>query len=146
MLDALVRHVVREVKAKTGANTAMEVCIPVAAVAGLFALTFLSWALYMWLGDLYGPVMAALAVAAVYVAIAAVALIWLAAARRRTIEAAKAELAAEPNWLADPALLTVGLQLGRSLGWRKLLPIAVAGVLAVGLSRHASGARQSPTS
>jgi len=147
MLDALVRHVVSTVRAKTGANTAMEVCIPIAAVAGLFALAFLSWAFYMWLGELYGPVMAALAVAAVYVVITVVALIWMAASRRRAIEAAKAELAAEPNWLADPALLTVGLQVARSLGWRKLLPLAVAGVLAVGLSLHANanGARQSTT-
>jgi len=145
MLDGLVRHVVRSFKARTGANTAMVVCIPIAALAGLFALTFLSWAFYLWLGDLYGPVTAALFVAGIYLVIAAAALIWLAVARRRTIETARAELAAAPGWAVDPTLLTVGLQFGRALGWRKLLPLAVAGVLAIGLSRQASGARQSST-
>src|SRR5262249_58896216 len=71
MLDGLVRHVVRTIRARTGANTAMVVCIPVVAVAGLFALAFLSWAAYLWLGELYGPGRATLAVAGVYVVIAA---------------------------------------------------------------------------
>src|SRR5262245_56653348 len=100
----------------------------------------------MWLGDLYGPVMAALVVAVVYTAIAIAALIWLAVARRRTIETARVELAAAPNWIADPALLTVGLLIGRTLGWRKVVPLAVAGVLAIGLSVHASTTRQSSSS
>ena len=57
--------------------------------------------------------------------------------RRRTIEQARLELAARSNanWL-DPRLIGVGVQVGRSIGWRKLASLAAVAVLAAGLAKE----------
>ena len=39
------------------------------------------------------------------------------------------------NWWADPRVMAAGLELGRTIGWKKLVPLAVVSVLAAGLTR-----------
>jgi hypothetical protein len=46
--------------------------------------------------------------------------------------------------LVDPALLAVGLEIGKALGWKKTLPLAAIGIVAAGIARewssHQAGA------
>ena len=48
-----------------------------------------------------------------------------------------------PGWL-DPKFLAVGIEIGRTLGWRRILTLAAAGVLAAGLGKEwfGSGERE----
>src|SRR5262249_8067672 len=54
--------------------------------------------------------------------------------RRRTIEQAELALAARKNvtWL-DPKLLGSAIQVSRTVGWRKLVPLLAVGMLAAGV-------------
>jgi hypothetical protein len=51
-------------------------------------------------------------------------------------EAAAAKAAASTSLLTDPAFLTIGLQLARIVGMKKLVPILALGGLALGLMSH----------
>jgi hypothetical protein len=69
-----------------------------------------------------------------------VALIVCQIAHSRTVEQARIALAARANtpWL-DPRMLGVGLQLGRSIGLRRLIPLIGVGLLAAGLAKEWAG-------
>jgi hypothetical protein len=58
---------------------------------------------------------------------------------------ARLELAARSHagWL-DPKFLTVGIEIGRAIGWRRVVMLAAAGLLAAGLGKEwfGSGARK----
>jgi hypothetical protein len=77
---------------------------------------------------------------AFFVVLALIGVIGGSVARRRTMEravlarAARAQSAS--SWLLDPRLLSVGLQAGRSLGWQRLVPIALVGFLAAQWARE----------
>jgi hypothetical protein len=64
---------------------------------------------------------------------------WLT--RRHNVAQARLELAArsQSGWL-DPKFLAVGLQIGRTLGWRRLATLAAVAVLAAGLGKEWLGA------
>jgi hypothetical protein len=66
------------------------------------------------------------------------------AVRRRTQELARAELASDSSgsasaasWL-DPRLLAVGFEVGRMIGWRRVLPLVAAGLLVTTLASERS--------
>jgi hypothetical protein len=63
-----------------------------------------------------------------------IALICCLWSRRRTIERAGLALAARRNaiWL-DPKVLGGAIQVSRSVGWRKLVPLLAVGMLAAGV-------------
>ena len=67
-------------------------------------------------------------------------------AQRRTSERAKRALAvrSQSPWF-DPATLGIALQLGRSIGLRRIAPLAAAGVLAAGWRRNGSATGRTTT-
>ena len=90
---------------------------------------------------------ACLAGAGVFLVVAVIALVCYAA-RKRRLEARAAERAksAAHSAFADPMVVAVGLQLVRSIGVRKLIPILAVGGLALGLlaSRNNTTSDQAP--
>jgi hypothetical protein len=146
MIDGFIDQAVLRAKARMGASEDVLLWLAAAGVLALFAAVFLSVALYVWLAGLYGGAIAALVIGALYVALTAAAIARGTATRRRIRMLARQRIeltAAKPNqWPIDPAMLAVGIELGRAIGWRRLLPIAVvgAGLLAAGWehsrSRH----------
>jgi hypothetical protein len=67
--------------------------------------------------------------------------------RRRDIERAKLELAADHSAnLLDPRWVTIGLQIGKTLGWRRIATLAAAGVLTAGLAGEWTGVNLSKSS
>jgi hypothetical protein len=137
MLGSIGHHLMLTARAKTGANGSMLAWGGVAAIASGAALIFLSIAAFAWVAEYYGVVAAGLTLGAFYLTAAAIAAIVCATVRRRAVERARAELAAErsASWL-DPRLLAVGLQLGQAIGWKRIIPLAAIGLLAAGMVRE----------
>ena len=83
---------------------------------------------YAWLSIQLGPVFGSLAMAGVFLLIAVIGAAASALARDRTRQRAIVERAARiqgTRALIDPKMLSVAIQAGRALGWRRLIPLAL---------------------
>jgi hypothetical protein len=139
MLKSLMRDAMLAVQSRSGITASFVVWLVVAMMAASAALVFLSVAAYDWLALQIGSVHAALVMAAIFVAIAIVGLIIGLLARRRARERAILERAARahaPSWLLDPKILATAVQVGRSLGWQRVIPLALVGILAAQWARE----------
>ncbi|HLN37992.1 MAG TPA: hypothetical protein VK337_09440 [Xanthobacteraceae bacterium] len=139
MLKSLMRDAMLAVQSRSGITASFIVWLVVATTAASAALVFLSVAAYDWLALQIGSVHAALVMAAIFVAIAIVGLIIGLLARRRARERAILERAARahaPSWLLDPKILATAVQVGRSLGWQRVIPLALVGILAAQWARE----------
>lgn len=139
MIDGLAQEVLLKAKARTGASGEFALWCCAAAVFALVAVVFLSIAAYVWLADLYGGANAAVIVGGVHVVLMAAAAIRCVVLRRRTKLRALAEMkAAEKSapWWSDPAVLAIGYEAAKIIGWRKLTPLVAAGMLAATFGRE----------
>ncbi len=139
MIKGFVRDVRLAVQSKTGATPGVFVWLALAAFAALTAFVFLCVAAYAWLASHYGSVHAGLIAAGFFILIAVIAALVSALMRRRARERAILERAAHAHsgsWLLDPRILATAMQVGRSLGWQRLVPIALLGFLAAQWARE----------
>ena len=109
----------------------------IAAAAGVAAFFFLAIAAFLWTQQHYDTIVASGVAAGLFLLVALVALTVLAISRRRAMRAAKAEEEAAsasslPAWLAEPATLLMALQIVRSVGLGRLVPLALAAITAFG--------------
>ncbi|MDE2375018.1 MAG: hypothetical protein KGL96_12385 [Hyphomicrobiales bacterium] len=138
MLKNLLHDVALAVRARSGLNAGLIVWLAVIAVASLTAFAFLCVAAYAWLVLQFGAIFAALILAGVFILIALIGGVVFAVSRRRTRERAVLERAARAHgssWLFDPRILGIAVQAGRSLGWERIVPIALLGLLAAQWAR-----------
>ncbi len=108
----------------------------IAASAGAVAFLFAVIAAFLWMQQRYDTIIASGVVGGMFLLVAVIALISLSVARRRAAKR-EARIAAEearaaPSWLADPAILLTVFQIARSIGFGKIIPLALAGVAAFG--------------
>jgi hypothetical protein len=139
MIKGLVRDVRLAVQSKTGATPSVFIWFGIAGFTALAAFVFLCVAAYAWLATRYGSVHAGLIAAGFFIVIALIALLVAALTRRRARERAILERAAHAHagsWLLDPRILATAMQVGRSLGWQRLVPIALLGFLAAQWTRE----------
>ena len=139
MIKGLVRDITLAIQAKSGVTAALVVCIVIALIAALTAFGFLCVAGYVWLSWQLGAVYAGLAAAGVFLLIAAIAAIAGVLSRRHARERAILERAARArtsSWLLDPKILGVAAQAGRALGWERIIPVALLGLLAAQWARE----------
>ena len=139
MLKSLLREVTLTIQSRNGASVAVFVWIAVIAFASLAAFVFLCIAAYNWLSLRYDGVTAGLIMAGLFVVIAIFAGIISALVRRRVRERAilaRAAKAQAPPWLLDPRVLGVAMEAGRSLGWQRIVPMALLGFLAAQWARE----------
>src|SRR4029077_5789538 len=120
---------------RTGFSAGILIWFGIAAIAGMAAMVFFAVAAFIWLAARHGALTASLSLGGVFIVVALIALAAGLIARRRNMERARLELAARSsaNWL-DPKLMAVGLQIGQSIGFRRLASLAVVGLLAAGLT------------
>jgi hypothetical protein len=109
----------------------------IAAAAGVAAFLFLAIAAFLWTQQHYDTIVASGVAAGLFLLVALIALTVLAISRRRAMRAAKVEEEAAsasslPAWLADPATLLMALQIVRSVGLGRLVPLALAAITAFG--------------
>ena len=139
MLKSLMRDMVLAVQTRTGITTSIIFWFAIVALAALTAFAFLCVAAYDGLALHIGSVYAGLVMAAIFVAIAIIGLIVCLLARRRARERAILERAARahaPSWLLDPKILATAVQVGRSLGWQRVIPLALVGFMVAQWARE----------
>jgi hypothetical protein len=141
-----LRHIVLTAKARSGFGPQLVFWLLIAAVSLALALGFLSAAVYVWLASRTDTMTACLIMGSGFLVIAFVAAVagWIV--RLHNMERARRELAARSQapWF-DPRFLTVGIEIGRTLGWRRIVTLAAVGLLAAGLGKEwfGSGKRKS---
>src|ERR1700728_2433910 len=143
MLKNWMRDIALAIQARSGLTAGFFVWLAVVAFASLTAFAFLCVAAYVWAALQLGAVFAGLAMAGVFILIALIAAAACAVSRRRAKERAILQRAARAqgaSWLLDPKLLGAAMQAGRTLGWQRIVPVALLGLLAAQFLRE----RRSP--
>ena len=139
MFKGLTREITLTVQSKTGVTPAVFVWLGIAAIAAATAFAFLCVAADVWLSTLFGGIFAGLIVAGFFILVAAIAALLSRLARQRAKQRAILERAARAHagsWLLDPKILATAVQVGRSLGWQRLVPIALLGFIAAQWARE----------
>lgn len=139
MFKSLMHDMVLAVQTRTGITTSFIVWLIIVALAALTAFAFLCVAAYDWLALQMSSVNAGLVMAAVFMLIAVICLVICLSARRRARERAILERAARahaPSWLLDPKILATAVQVGRSLGWQRVIPLALVGIMVAQWARE----------
>jgi heme/copper-type cytochrome/quinol oxidase subunit 2 len=115
----------------------------IAAAAGVAAFLFLVIAAFLWAQQHYDTIVACGVAGGLFLLVAVVALTVLAVSRRRTAraeeKAEEANSSSIPAWLADPATLLMALQIVRSVGLGRLVPLALAAITAFGAANLVKG-------
>ena len=139
MFKTVTREITLFVQARSGLSTTVVVSGVIIMVALLIAFAFLCVAAYAWLTAQFGAIFASLIMAGVFAVIAVVAAIVCASARRRAREQAilaRAARAHSPSWLFDPKVLGAAVEAGRTIGWQRIVPVALLGFLAAQWARE----------
>ena len=133
MLKSWMHDITLALQARSGVTPGLFVWLAIIAVATLTAFVFLCVAGYDRLALELGNVFAGLVMAGIFVLIAVIGAIVAAMSRRRARERAILERAARAHassaWLLDPKILGVALQAGRTLGWQRIVPLALLAFL-----------------
>jgi hypothetical protein len=144
MFAHLQRYFVVWLKAKTGLTASLFILLGIAPAAAVLAFVFLCVAGHAWFSAKLGPVFGALAVAGVFVVIAILGTAASVIIRNRTQQNAILERATSRpgvSALIDPKVLSVALQAGRTLGWQRLIPLALLGFLALQWAQQSRNAQ-----
>jgi hypothetical protein len=142
MLKNWLRDLRLTIQAKSGATTGVLIWLAVVAVAAIFAFVFLCVAAFAWLSLQVGSIFAGLIMAGIFLVIALFGLSVSALLRKRARERAILERAARahsPSWLLDPRLLATAVQVGRQIGWQRVIPVALLGFMAAQWTREHRG-------
>jgi hypothetical protein len=143
MMSGWLRHLELTFKSKTGLGTGALTWGLIAILGAAATLVLLIIAGFVALAERYGSLIAALALGGLFLLITVIAVACCLASQRTTAAGATLALAARSQapWL-DPRYLGVGMQIGRAIGWRRLVPLAAVGVLAAGLAKEWIGRSQ----
>jgi hypothetical protein len=130
MFKGITREIALSLQSRSGLSPAVVLWTAGIAFASFVAFVFLCVAGYAWLALRFDTVIAGLIMAGVFVVIALIAALIAALIRRRVRERAilaRAAKAQTPAWLLDPRILGVAVEAGRSIGWQRLVPVALFG-------------------
>jgi heme/copper-type cytochrome/quinol oxidase subunit 2 len=139
MIKGWMRDITLAVQARSGLTAGLFIALGVAILAALTAFAFLTVAGYDWFAIEFGSVYAALLMTGIFLLIAAIAAVSAIAARNSAKQRAILERAAHAHagsWLLDPKIVGAAVQVGRSVGWQRLLPVALLGFMAAQWARE----------
>ena len=136
MLKTIQKHIVLWVQSKTGVTLVFLVAMTFAATAILMTFVFLFVAAYAWASVELGPVFGGLATAGVFLLIALIGAAVSVVVRRQTRERAIVEHVSSTRTLLDPEAFHLTIQAGRALGWQRLVPLLLIGILGVQWARE----------
>ncbi len=140
----LVR-MIDDLKESTGVAVRMTSLAAAIALALFVTISFLCAAAFIYVLQTHGLIEACLTGAVIFFAVALIGIIVYAAqkarARRHVEETAKSPL---QTALADPMVLTAGIQAARAIGVKRLVPLLAIGGLALGLLANRSSSHQAP--
>jgi len=134
MLKSWMRDIALAMQARSGLTAGFFVWLTIIVLAALTAFAFLCVAAYDWLSLQLGSIYAALAIAGFFILVALIGAVVAAMTRRRARERAILERAARAqsasSWLLDPKIFGAALQAGSTLGWQRIIPVALLAFLA----------------
>jgi len=137
----MFQRIVDDFKESTGTALRLTSLAAAAAIALFVTTAFLCAAVFILVLDRYGPVEACFSGAAIFFAVTLIAAGSYTLRKRqikqRTQAAAKS---AAQTMLADPMVMAAALQLIRTVGIKKLIPLVAVGGLALGLMASRSHA------
>ncbi len=139
MFKSVTREITLFIQSRSGLSTSVIVSAIMIVAALLIAFAFLCVAAYAWLMVMFGAVFAGLIMAGAFLVIAIIAAIVCASARRHVREQAilaRAARAPSPSWLLDPNVLGAAVDAGRTIGWQRLVPVALLAFLAAQWARE----------
>ena len=142
----MFQRLIDDFKDSTGTALRLTSLAAAAALALLVTTAFLCAAAFVYVLENYGPVQACLTGAVIFFVVALIAA-GCYLLRKRAIEARAKERAksAAQTMLSDPMVVAAGLQLIRSIGVKRLIPILAVGGLALGLmASRGAAADQTP--
>jgi hypothetical protein len=135
MIKGIVNDVMLAVRENLGSSVHVVIWSVVVLTTGAGAAIWLSIAAFMWLTHRYDTVMVAAALGGVFLLISIAALFICIIMQRRSVanvearEKANAAAQQTPSWLLDPRMAAIGLEFGRMIGFKRLIPIAAVGIL-----------------
>jgi hypothetical protein len=136
-MGGLVRYLQLKAQAKTGLSAGVVIFALIAAACAAMTFGFLVFAAFIWLAERYSPLTAALVLCGFFLLLTILAGIGSLMSRRSIITDAETKLAARASSpLFDPKMLGIGLQIGRAVGWRRLVPLIGVAIIAGGLARE----------
>jgi small-conductance mechanosensitive channel len=133
----MLKGLIDDLKNSTGNSLRMTSLVALAGFAGFVALCFLCAAGFIAVMQHYGVIEACLAIAGIFIVVAAIIAQVYAVKQRRAREraaaAARAAARAAANApLIDPMMIATGIQIARTLGLKKLIPLLALAGVAVG--------------
>jgi hypothetical protein len=130
----MFQRMIDDFKESTGVTLRLT-SLAIAAAFTLFITTcFLCAAAFMFVLERYGPIEACLAGAAIFFVVTAIAAgSYMVRKHQMEVRAEKAAKAAANSMLLDPAMVAVGIQVARAIGFKRLVPILAIGGVALGL-------------
>lgn len=130
----MFQRMIDDFKESTGITLRLTSLAAAAAFALFITTCFLCAAAFMFVLDRYGPIEACLAGAAVFFVVTAIAAgSYMVRKHQVKVRAEQAARNAARSLLADPAMLAIGIQLARAIGFKRLVPILAIGGVALGL-------------
>ena len=129
-----------QLQAKSGLNSALVVGALIGLLSAAVTFVFLLVAAFVWLARRFDPLVAGLVLGGIFLLITIFALGYALWSQRRTAQRARLALASRRSvsWL-DPKLLTGALEVSRTIGLRKMIPLLAIGVLAAGAAMQLGG-------
>jgi len=144
----MFQRMIDDLKDSTGVTLRMTSLALATAIALFITTCFLCAAAFMFVLQHYGPIEACLTGAAVFFVVTAIAAgSYMVRKRQIRIRAEKLAKAAANSPMFDPAMVAVGIQVARAVGFKRLVPILAIGGVALGLLAargHASAAAEEP--
>jgi hypothetical protein len=131
MLKNVQRHVILWIQARIGVTPTFVAGIALSIASVITAFVFLCVSGYMWATSKIGPVFGGLAMAGIFLVLAAFAFGISDVSRRRMQRAALLERARTAKSAFDPKMLQIALRAGRSFGWHRAVPLLLLGFLGV---------------
>jgi uncharacterized membrane protein len=139
MIKGWVHDITLLVQARTGLTAGLFIGLGIGIVAGITAFIFLCVAGYDWFAIQFGSVFGALIMTGAFLLIAVIAAVVAVEARNSAKHRAILERATHSrggSWMLDPKIMSTALSVGRTLGWQRLLPVALLGFMAAQWARE----------
>jgi ABC-type tungstate transport system substrate-binding protein len=143
-MSGWVRYLVLTAKAKTGFSPQILILMVVGAAMGVAAFVLLNVTIFFLLSERFGPLWTSAGMTLGYLLLCVICIVAAIKSRRNAMENAQQALAARTTHaMFDTSALSLGLEIGRTIGWRRLVPIAAITLIAAGVAKE-WGRRKAP--
>jgi hypothetical protein len=130
-----------EFKGRLDAGMKALIWVAIATSAAAAAVGLLCAALFIWIDGRFGPIWACVALAGGFLLVVCIAIAVIVSIRRRQARMLAIRKQSAATLLRDPEILTLALQVSRTLGLKRALPLVLVGAFLVGVVLSRSAAR-----